>query len=347
MKKFVISGIPLCETITGIARYMYEVLIRLDELMCGRNFELIICYPQERQFVNYNFKNIKLVPLKKGNKKWLPQIVVPYAKRKKAVICDMADGYCLQKGSIIKLDDVRPGVTKFDSIKMRLHFKVLIRSIKKNAKLIITVSGSQKKEIQKMISGKEIKVFPSGWEHLKRFKFDDSIFEHFTVIRKGEYYYSIGSIAKHKNYRWIYEMAKRNPSCQFVVAGNEDLEKWGTDISGVHLKNVIFVGYVSDDENKSLYANCKAVLHPAYYEGFGLPPLEAVSMGKNIAVSNISEFREVYGDNISYFEPDDYTFDLASIKAIPQKVRKEILKKYSWDKTAYMWMNLLNEFGEK
>lgn len=347
MKKFVISGIPLCETITGIPRYMYEVLTRIDEkLNEEEGIEIDLCYPENQTIVNYDFKNIRVVPLNRKGKKWVPQVIAPYAKKNNGIVCDMANGFCYVKGTILKIDDVRPAVRHFDSLKFRLYFKFALLVAKKNAGIIVTVSESQKKQIQKFMPHKKIVIFPNGFSHLERFSEENKIFEKFPYIKRGEYYYSLGSIAKHKNYKWIYEMAKKNPDKQFVVAGNECLKKWGTDTESIRLDNVIYIGYVSDGENKALYKNCKALLHPAYYEGFGIPPLEAISMGKNIAVSDIPEFRETYGDNVSYFFPNDYDFDLDSIVSLSDEKRKEILRNYSWDKTAQMWLELLKTYKE-
>lgn len=346
-KRFVISGIPLCETITGIPRYMYEVLTRLEEMIANYNdIELIICYPEERNIVPYDFKNIKLVKLKHGNKKWFKDVVFPFSKKNNAIICDMADGICIQKGEIIKIDDMRPYTKKnFDPLKRKIYFRLVLFAAKLNASTVITVSESQKLQLQKYMPDKDIRIFPNGWDHVHIYEPDETIFAKNTLIKRGEYYYSLGSVAKHKNYKWIIEVAKRNQDKQFVVAGNTDLKKWDCGVEGFgSLENVIYVGYVSDQENTALYKNCKAFLHPAYYEGFGMPPMEAFSFGKNLAVSDIPEFRETYGNKISYFLPDDYEFNLDSIKSVSLKDRNEILCKFSWDKTAKLWLDLFLKY---
>lgn len=341
MKTFVIPGIPLCETITGIPRYMYEVLTRLDELLEGKkDVRLIICYPKDMTFVNYNFRNIEVISLDRTKKKWMPQVIKPFAKENEAVICDMADGFCIKRGSIVKIDDVRPVAAKFDPILTRLKFRLLLYMARKNAKVVIAVSESQKKQLRKYLPHTRIEIFPNGYSQLDRFKSDKNIFARFPEIDKNQYYYTLGSLAKHKNFKWIYEVALRNPDKQFVVAGNQDLKKWGMDSSDIQAKNIVYVGYVSDNENKALYENCKVFLHPSYYEGFGMPLLEAVSLGKDLLVSDIPEFREVYGDFVSYLDPNSYEIDLDNIKHIPDEVRSDILKQYSWDDTARMWLNL-------
>jgi len=343
MKKYLIPGLPLCEKLTGIPRSMLEVLLRLDMLIADKRdeIEIAVCYPSDYQFVNEKFDNIKVFSLERNGKKWIPQVVLPFAKRNGYTICDMADGFCLQKGSIIKYDDVRPAVEKYDSFFTRIKFRVQLLCSWINAAAIITVSESQKKQLVKLLPGKHIYVFPNGYSHIDRFISDLNIFNKYPQIRKGEYYYCIGSLARHKNFKWIYEVALKNPEKQFVVAGNQDLMKWGTDSSTICAKNIIYTGFVSDDENKALYENCKILLHPSFYEGFGMPPLEALSLGKDIAVSKIPEFIEIYGDDVSYIDPVNYDFNLEVVKHLSDEKRKIILEKYTWEKCSHMWLELL------
>lgn len=343
MKKYLISGFPLCGKLTGIPRSMLEILLHLDNLITSlsEEIEITICYPSDCKFTDEKFSNIKVISLERGKKKWLPQIVVPYANKNGQIICDMADGFCFQKGGIVKYDDVRPAVAKFDPLWARVEFYLKLIFAWLNASVIVTVSESQKRQLQRLLPGKRVVYFPNGYSQLDRFISDKKIFSRFPEIKMGEYYYCIGSIAKHKNFKWIYEVALRNPQKQFVVAGNQNLKKWGIEVSSIQAKNIIYVGFVSDDENKALYENCKLLLHPSLYEGFGMPPLEAVSLGKDIAVSRLPEFYEVYGDNISYIDPYNFDFDLDNVKHLSDDIRKRILAKYTWENCAKGWLNLL------
>ena len=59
--------------------------------------------------------------------------------------------------------------------------------------------------------------------------------------------------------------------------------------------------------------HCRAFLHPAVFEGFGIPPLEALSQGARILLSNASCLPELYGDTAAYFDPQDYQVDLDAL----------------------------------
>ena len=85
-------------------------------------------------------------------------------------------------------------------------------------------------------------------------------------VKKGEYFYALGSLAKHKNFKWIREVARRSPDKTFVVAGGKDLRAFGDDAEAKDTHNVFYPGYVSDAENAALMKHCKLFLHPAVFE---------------------------------------------------------------------------------
>jgi glycosyltransferase involved in cell wall biosynthesis len=66
------------------------------------------------------------------------------------------------------------------------------------------------------------------------------------------------------------------------------------------------LGYVNDDELAWLYANCFTIVYPSLYEGFGLPVLEAMSMGAAVVTSQVTSLPEVAGPAASYVNPYDF-----------------------------------------
>ena len=230
----------------------------------------------------------------------------------------------------------------------RFKFWVHCLSIKAFARRIYTVSGDQRRLISERlgIPLDRIGLTYNGWEHLQPVEADESVFKKLPGVKKGEYYYALGSLAGHKNYRWIREVAARNPDKVFVVAGGKDLAAFGDDAEAVSGGNLHYPGYVSDRENKALMQHCKAFLHPAVFEGFGIPPLEALSLGAPVAVSNASCLPELYGDTVRYFDPMDYDVDLDALMAQPVAPPDKVLQKYSWPVTAAAWLPELRRFAE-
>ena len=156
-----------------------------------------------------------------------------------------------------------------------------------------------------------------------------------------------GSLAGHKNFKWIREVARRNPDKTFVVAGGKDLRAFGDDTEAKDTHNVFYPGYVSDAENAALMKHCRLFLHPAVFEGFGIPPLEALALGAPIALAKASCLPELYGDTARYFDPYDYEVDLDALAARPVAPPDKVLAKYSWDKTAAFWLEEIKKYAQQ
>ena len=82
------------------------------------------------------------------------------------------------------------------------------------------------------------------------------------------------------------------------------------------------------------------------FEGFGIPPLEALAWRAG-ALANATCLPELYGDTARYFDPYDYDVDLDALAAQPVAAPDEVLKKYSWDKTAAFWLHEMEKYANQ
>lgn len=214
----------------------------------------------------------------------------------------------------------------------------------------VTVSDNQRHLISERlgIPLDKIGVTYNGWEHLQNVQPDVTVFDKLPGVKKKEYYYALGSLAGHKNFKWVREVAARNPDKTFVVAGGKDLAAFGSAEADAaqNTSNIFYPGYVTDGQNKALMQNCKGFLHPAVFEGFGIPPLEALSLGAPIALARASCLPELYGDTARYFDPYDYDVDLDALFAKPAAPPDKVLAKYSWEKTARFWLDEIKKCAE-
>ncbi len=349
--KVVIEGISIGNfaKITGIERVCREVLLRLDKTLAKE-------FPTEYVYIKNSFhdvikpeelKNIKCVELNCRRKKVAKMLALPrYVRKNQALCACLSVEFLLCKGQISSIYDLRPITFKnFDLPRFRAAYKRALLSIKYLSSVIVTDSDYQKNEIIKRLKinpnkQKVYTVYP-GWEHLKDLKSDETVFERFPQIVKGEYFYSLGSLAPHKNFKWVMEVAKRNPDKTFVIGGGKGLDVWKDDIETQEYKNVIFTGYVSDEENKSLMSHSKAFLFPSIYEGFGIPPLEALLCGAKVLCSNATCLPEIYEDTVVYFEPYDYDIDIEKLLQQPVADPAKIFEKCSWKKAAEQWREII------
>ncbi len=348
MRPIVINGTVLCDPITGIPRYVYEVVTRLDALLTGTGLDVRLCYRDDGRPLNLPpLQNIKIVPLKAIRYSYNLFVLPRYVRRHKAFYLGLASDMLMGRDSAVVLHDIRPLVMDTDRGFFRFKFWVHCLSIKAFARRVYTVSDDQRHLIsQKLgIPLDRIGLTYNGWEHMQRARADESVFQKLPGVEKGNYFYALGSLAKHKNYRWIREVAARNPDKTFVVAGGKDLVAFGDDENAVSAGNLHYPGYVSDGENKALMQHCRGFLHPALFEGFGIPPLEALSLGAPVAVSNASCLPELYGDTVRYFDPMDYDVDLDELMARPVASPERVLQKYSWPVTAAFWLEEIRRFA--
>ena len=108
-------------------------------------------------------------------------------------------------------------------------------------------------------------------------------------------------------------------------------------------RNVVFPGFISDNELVYFYRHALAYIFPSKYEGFGLPPLEAMAQGCPVASSNQASMPEILGDAAIFFDPDNEAEMIEKILVLinDSRLREEIkskgrehVKKYDWDKCA-------------
>jgi glycosyltransferase involved in cell wall biosynthesis len=148
---------------------------------------------------------------------------------------------------------------------------------------------------------------------------------------------------------------KEFPDIQLVITGRRD-PHYPEVLNTVHeLKldaAVRFVGLVEFGDLQKLYSAATAYVFPSLYEGFGLPPLEAMAAGTPVVVSNSSAIPEVCGDAAEYFDPEDVEEMAEKMRIIisNDNRRKELIKKgfekikeFSWEKAATETLKILLE----
>lgn len=350
MKKIIINGDVLCaEKIFGISRVAFELMEEIDKQLFENNIELDIqvCYPIEKTENKKKYKKVKSTVLGKGKKRFVLNVLRKYVRKERGIFCSLSNNIAIAKNSLILVHDIRAlDNPKYDTVKNRIYQVFLMKSIKYTRSRVVTVSQYQKERIMYIcgIDSGKIFVIGNGWEHIKKIKSDEEIFSQNSDIKRNEYYYTLGSLAKHKNYEWIVNVALANPFCTFVIAGDVSYEKWGIDEKIFSdIKNIIFTGYVTDEENKALLENCRGFLHPSKYEGFGIPPLEALALGKPVAVSSDTCLPEIFGDAVHYFDSDNYNIDMDELFRNKVESPENVLEKYTWKNAAKEWIKLFNE----
>lgn len=351
MRKIIFIGRWLCsKEIAGIHRYALEVLKELDEVIPYDEVELIIPAGEPE---NYNFKHIKVIPLglklgflgRFGDRLegylYKNLFARSYIKKIDAISVDLLLQFPRFPCELIAIYDCRPcrfpESYSFSKKQQKRREIILCHQSKsiKNCSAIITDSQTISSEIAGFYrySEKPIHVIYCAWQHFNEVAEDLTILDRLD-LRDNGYYFSMGTRLPHKNIKWVSYAAKKHPEYKFVISGSL-LTDSADAFEGERLPNMVFAGRLSDSEVKALMKHCKAFIQPSLYEGFGMPPLEAMSTGADCIVSDIPVFREIYGNSVWYIDPTDYeNIDLDKVMSKPKESNAVILNKFSWEKSA-------------
>jgi glycosyltransferase involved in cell wall biosynthesis len=110
-------------------------------------------------------------------------------------------------------------------------------------------------------------------------------------------------------------------------------------------KAVNLVGFVPDNEIAAIYQQAEAFVFPSFWEGFGLPGLEAMALGLPVISARASCLPEIYGEAALYFDPEKVDELAAAIKKVmkDKKIREDLIKKGFTQVKKYSWQNLAKQ----
>ena len=337
MKKVAVLGDTIVSgKIFGIQRFAYEILREVDRI--NPELEILLIVPEYAD-IKINFTNIKIIKYGKIKNAFLwRQLCFPnYVRINNCISIDMTLGLPYLGCDVVCLHDCiyEHFAENFVTFKEKVKRKIYLIRAKKlvdKAKKIVTVSQYSKRDLVYYydLNPQKIDVIFNAWQHFDRIKPNNAVLSQLNLKRE-EYFFSLGSGLKHKNLLWIVNAAIQNPKYIFVITGTDKFSNYLSSIGLNDVSNVIYTGYLGDSEVKALMTNCKAFIHPSFCEGFGIPPLEAMSCGANILISNTSCLPEIYDDAALYLNPYDYDInmdDFTEFPSIEKKVR--VLDKYSW-----------------
>ena len=216
------------------------------------------------------------------------------------------------------------------------YFKYIVPKLIKECKGIIAVSETTKDDICRYykVSPDFVYVVPNAM--------DNNTFIEDKCEDKG-FLLCIGAAYQHKNIHELLSNYKLwSDKYRLVIASakgvyREYLERL---IKEYNLEDhVELYGYVSDQKLAQLYRECSALVYPSKWEGFGIPPLEAMRYGKPIILSDIKIFREIYEDTVIYVtlgNHDSWEKAFQKLHNINETVNlkckyRGVLDKYSWD----------------
>ncbi|MGI6374246.1 MAG: glycosyltransferase family 4 protein [Patescibacteria group bacterium] len=244
-----------------------------------------------------------------------------------------------------------------------LAYRLVIKTAIRRARVIIAVSEFTKQDLIKKFSApaEKIKVTHEGVADLDKDGtkfFQQSAAENLAIFKllNKPFFLYVGSAYPHKNLETLLEIFKlflaAEPQAQLALVGKSDYfyqrlsrqaESLGLWKKGAENNPVVFLGQVSDAQLASLYQAARVFIFPSLYEGFGLPPLEAMAYQCPVLSSDQGSLPEVLGEAAVYFNPSNQEESVKKMLAIfhneaeRQELQKRGLKqvaKYDWQRCA-------------
>ncbi|WP_028231480.1 glycosyltransferase family 4 protein [Paraburkholderia mimosarum] len=307
-----INGRFLGRRATGVDRFAIETIRAIDQLLelsdplvAGLRAEIVV--PEALGGMANAFRHVGLRASGKGGGLRWEQLALPKAARGRLLLNLCNSGPLLYRHQVTVLHDAAPTrVPDSYSRSFVAWYRLMAPRIGRISQRVITVSEFSRRELcdAYRISAAKIGVVPESGEHMLRVQQHECAMA--SELNGRAFVLAVGSLNRHKNFQLVAEAARLIRDAQFdiVVVGGGDARVYGTG-QAVLPGFVKHLGYVSDGELAALYRSAACFVYPSRYEGFGLPPVEALALGCPVIASRLPAVQEACGDAALYTSPDD------------------------------------------
>ena len=277
--------------------------------------------------IREQIESIKLIP-KETDILWWPHWNIPILYKGK-IVTSIYDAFHLR---------MPWNVNNFFK---KIYTNILFYAIAKKSLMTLTISEFTKNELIKLTQIKNIHiVYPSV---------DKEWFEPIASTIKTDYPYVVyvGNVKPHKDLSTLIKAYIQNSDQvnhkliiigkkEGFISGDKSIKKFARK----YIDKIIFTGWLDDASVREYVANADLMIFPSLYEGFGIPPLEAMACGCPVIASDIPVIREVCSNSVCYFRPGDVDdLSVKMMKLIKNTKLKEnlrlkgshLVKKYSWE----------------
>jgi glycosyltransferase involved in cell wall biosynthesis len=306
----------------GIGTYIRNVLRQLARLDDHTEF-VLLCRPDDAAVLTSLGENFRPVAETAGNYSIAEQLTIPLALRREGVSLFHAPHYVLPP-----LVPCRSVVTIHDCIHLMFpqylpnrlaltYARASIAMAARRATRVLTVSESSKRDILRFVDVEPAKIDVIYNAYDERFGVEpreedvERVRERFQLHDPFVLY--AGNVKPHKNLERLIDafqvVRKRGVDNLKLVLIGDDISKYAALRRAVHRhqlhQQVRFLGFVPEETLAVMYRLASVFVFPSLYEGFGLPPLEAMASGTPVVTSNLSSLPEVAGDAAMLVDPYD------------------------------------------
>ena len=351
-RRLYINGRFLTRRMTGVERVAYSICCAMRDM--GQQFT-IVC-PKTTIQDCYDTEGMDIVFYGRGSSHFWEQMVLPFfflGKKNYVLCCFTGLGSILVHSKIMTIHDLsfleNP---KWFSHSYYLWYKIMTPLAARTSRYILTVSQFSKNEILRFYpyldKDKVCVVYPAVDKGM--FNVDSGFND------AGEpFALTVSSLDPRKNFIRLVEAFKGITSCKLYIVGNANRVFGSQGALDDDNPNVKVLGRVSDEELVSLYRRAACFIFPSVYEGFGLPPLEAMACGCPVLASDIPVVREVCADAALYFNPIDiddirnaiekFYAEMERLRPMLQKRGADNVKRFDWAAAAREVVRIAREIA--
>ncbi|MFS7188368.1 glycosyltransferase family 4 protein [Serratia proteamaculans] len=341
----------LTQSLTGVQRFAEQISLELKKL----RDDVVFLSPNNiiREDIASKLDVIKIG--KRSGHYW-EQVELPrfLKKNKNAILINLGNtGPVFFKNKVVTHHDVTyKKYPQSYSWKFKIIYNSLVPIMLRHSRSVITVSEFSKKEISESYNydSNNINVIYNSASDVfsRRLK---------GIESQDKYFLAVSSPNYHKNFHGLVNEFSSLPGLdafklKIIGERNKNFNGMNLEIESDKGKgNIEFLGRVSDSELADLYSNAYAFIFPSFYEGFGIPPLEAQACGCPVLSSNTASMPEVLADSVIFFDPNksgDIASALSYIIENPE-VREHLIikgyeniKRFSWESSAKKLNALIN-----
>lgn len=260
---------------------------------------------------------------------------------------------------IMTIHDLTPLTMGTHSLKNRLAHRLLVGQMARRANSIVTPSESTRRDVVRLLGVGPNRVIVTREAADETFR--PASPEDISSLRErlrlpDSFLLCLGTLEPRKNLPRVIEafgeVAPSVPDAHLVIAGRKG---WGdpgikATIRRLGIQSRIHItGRIDDSDLPILYSSARALVYPALYEGFGLPPLEAMQCGTPVITSNVSSLPEVAGDAAILVDPKSTDAIAAAMRCVldNESVRLEMRERgfkqaarFSWRRCAELTMEV-------
>jgi glycosyltransferase involved in cell wall biosynthesis len=311
MKPLFINGKFLAQRVTGVQRFAGEVVRALDDAWSGEEAAVLLV---PRGAVLPALKHIVVEPLGPAG---LPlhlweQVVLPWRARGGLLLNLSGSAPALASRRLATLHDA--AVFDWSSaygVRFGLWYRSLFRWIARRDPTLLTVSAFSRTRLSAALSLPENRfvVVPGAGEHATRTAIDTSVLQR-TGLTPGRYWLCVATRNPTKGLDVLLDACAvdelRSLSCPVVIVGGDNRFVFAqSPMTHSPTAGVTDLGVCTDAELMALLSHAFALVVPSRYEGFGLPMLEAMSLGCPVIATHAGALPEVGGDAALWVPVDD------------------------------------------